>query len=187
MIREIINSYSICLHQIRRLVSDLAEDQMIAQTEFNVNHAAWTIGHLVCSAQMIGIELGMKAWLSKEWLDLFASGTTPISYTSAYPSKDELLDALDGARKRIVHKLTAMRDSDLGRPLADTRYREIFPSLGHAVLHILTVHPAIHLGQLTVWRRATEMDFLPAYRPPLPKSAAGKAVLIEDQPRPASA
>lgn len=47
-----------------------------------------------------------------------------------------------------------MTDSELDSPLPDERYREVFPTLGHAVLHILTVHTAIHLGQISAWRRA---------------------------------
>ncbi len=154
MIREIINSYSICLHQVRRLTADLSDAQMVHQSQPNINHAAWTVGHLVYSAQTIAVELGLNTWLSPDWLELFATGTTPRPVAGMYPKKDELLEALEDARRRLVRRMAVMKDNDLMRPMGDRRYHGIFPSLGHAVLHVLTVHPSIHLGQLTVWRRS---------------------------------
>ena len=56
--------------------------------------------------------------------------------------------------RRVRRKLADMDDADLAGPLPDERYRDVFPALGHAILHILTVHTAIHLGQLSPWRRA---------------------------------
>ena len=42
-------------------------------------------------------------------------------------------------------------------PLPDKRFRDTFPTLGHAVLHILAGHVAVHVGQLGAWRRAMGM------------------------------
>jgi len=157
VIREVLNSYSICLHQVRHLVSDLTDEQLVCQTPSCKNHAAWTIGHLVYSAQTIGAEVHIKDWLSPDWLELFATGTTPVPNVGVYPKKQELLDALEEARQRLAVRLGMLKKTDLSRALGDRRYREIFPTLGHAVLHVLTVHASIHLGQLTVWRKAIDI------------------------------
>ena len=47
-----------------------------------------------------------------------------------------------------------MGEAGLAKPLPDVRYRDRFPSIGYAAVHILSGHTALHLGQLTVWRRA---------------------------------
>jgi hypothetical protein len=47
-----------------------------------------------------------------------------------------------------------MEEDGLAQPLPDERYRHIFPTIGHALLHILTAHAAVHVGQVSVWRRA---------------------------------
>lgn len=154
MIDEILNSYGICLDRVRSLVSELNEDQMVRQTDGLPNHPAWTIGHLIYSAQMIGEEIGIPAWLDEAWLELFRTGTTPQADRCIYPSKDELLDALSSASARLSQRLQKMTDDELAGPLPDERYRSTFPTLGHAVLHILTVHTATHVEQLSAWRRA---------------------------------
>jgi hypothetical protein len=154
MIEEILNSYRISLDRIRALVAELNEDQMVWQADGLPNHPAWTIDHLVYSAQMIGQEMGIAPWLDETWLKPFHAGATPQADTSIYPSKEELLNALDAAAAKLSGKLQTMTGDDLAGPLPDERYRTIFPTLGHAVLHILTVHTSTHAGQLSAWRRA---------------------------------
>jgi hypothetical protein len=39
-------------------------------------------------------------------------------------------------------------------PIPDVRFREMFPTLGHTVVHMLAAHTAAHIGQVVVWRRA---------------------------------
>jgi uncharacterized damage-inducible protein DinB len=72
----------------------------------------------------------------------------------AYPAKQELLQTLADGERRLRERLSALGDTALSSPLPDERVREILPTLGHAVLHVLVGHTAAHLGQLAVWRRA---------------------------------
>ena len=157
MIEEILNSYRISLDRVRTLVADLNEDQMVSQPIALPNHPAWTIGHLIYGAHMIGQEMGIPPWLDETWLEFFRTGATPQADISVYPSKDELLSALDSAAARLSQKLQTMTDDDLAGPLPDERYRTVFPTLGHAILHILTAHTSIHIGQLSAWRRAMSL------------------------------
>jgi hypothetical protein len=160
MNKEIINSYTRCLDELRRMVSDLSKDQMVAQPDNLPNHPAWTIGHLIYSAQAIGGEMGLQPWMKPDWEISFKSGSKPVSDAAKYPKLGELIDALDDAQNRLVRRLSAMTDADLAEPLPDERYRHIFPSVGHAVLHILTVHAAYHVGQVAAWRLAMGLSLV---------------------------
>ncbi len=154
MIPELINSYTRTLDYLHRLVDDLPDEMFARQVGGAVNHPAWVIGHLVHSAQAIGGEMGLDPWLPLEWTGLFATGTSPTQNRHDYPAKPILLNALDDGQQRIVTRLNELGDDGLSMPLPDEKDRSIFRTVGHAVLHILTVHAAIHVGQLTVWRRA---------------------------------
>jgi len=154
MVDEIIRSYARTLDYLRRLVDDIPDEFMARQTGGAVNHPAWILGHLIHSAQAIGGEIGLPPWLPSNWHRQFGTGSTPASDRSQYPKKATLLAALTDGQKRITERLNELGDQGLSGPLPDVRYREEFPTLGHAVLHILTSHAAIHVGQLTVWRRA---------------------------------
>lgn len=153
MIAEVLNSYELNLDYLRRLIEDVPDAELANQQGGVVNHPLWTIGHLVYSAQMIGGELGLPAWLQDGWQARYGTGSIPSADRSAYPSKDALFDHLADAEQRLKDFLEAMGDEAMQQPLPDMRYRGMFPTLGHAVTHILTAHTAAHIGQLIVWRR----------------------------------
>ena len=154
MIPEIISSYRLTLDYLRRLVADVPDATIAKQAGAVVNHPAWVIGHLIHSSQAIGGELGLQPWLPDDWATKFGTGSVPTANRAAYPSKAEFFEILDSGQRRVLDRLVAMGEGGLTAPLPDARFRPMFPTLGHAVLHVLTVHAALHVGQITVWRRA---------------------------------
>ena len=165
MIGEVLNSYCLTLNYLRRLVGDVPDGELVRQPNGVVNHPAWVIGHLTFSCQALGGELGLAAWLPAAWEGRFGTGSVPTSDPSAYPPKSELLAALADGQARVSQRLSELGDAGLAAPLPDECYRAVFPTVGHAVVHILTGHAAVHVGQVSVWRRA-------AGYPPLSQSAA---------------
>ena len=142
------------LEYLRRLVADVPDEIMTRQAHHVVNHPSWVIGHLTYSCQAIGGEMGLDPWLPEHWETDFGAGSTPTDELARYPKKAALLAALADAQQRIVSRLKSIGESALEEPLPHERHRPVFPTLGHAVTHILTSHAAVHVGQLTVWRRA---------------------------------
>ncbi len=163
MIDEIVRSTSLSINDLRRLLEDVPEEMMTRQIDEVINHPAWVIGHLIHSCEAIGGEIGISPWLPNEWQQKFGTGSTPSEVRQQYPAKGDLLNSFADAQRRVVARLNEIGEQGLSAPLPDTRYRETFPTLGHAVLHILAAHTALHVGQVTVWRRAIGL-------PPLTKS-----------------
>jgi hypothetical protein len=138
---------------LRRMLADVPDELMTRQAAGAVNHPAWTIGHLVISLQGMAQEMGVRPWLAADWEVRYGYGSTPVPERTAYPSKAELLDVLADAQRRVIARLQERGEAGLAEPLPDERSREMFPTVGHAVLHILVAHAAQHVGQLVVWRR----------------------------------
>ncbi len=157
---EVLNSLALTLDFLRRQVADVDDDQMTRQVSGAVNHPAWVIGHLTYSFQALGGEFGMQPWLAKDWGDRFGTGSTPTSDPTAYPTKASLLRALDDAQRRINEAVAALEEVELSAPLPDLKYRDRLPTVGHAVLHVLSAHAANHVGQVTVWRRTMGLGVL---------------------------
>jgi hypothetical protein len=153
MIDEIVRSYSLTLDYLRRMVADVPVEMFTRQVAGAVNHPAWVIGHLTYSCQAIGGEVGIVPWLPGNWQELFGTGSTPLDRPNVYPGKPDLLAALADGQSRVVRRLAELGEAVLGAPLPDERHRTMFPTIGDAVLHILTSHAAVHVGQVTVWRR----------------------------------
>jgi hypothetical protein len=158
MIDEILGSFTKTLEFLQRLVADVPDQRLTHQPVGVVNHPAWIIGHLAYSFQLIGIEMGLKPWLPEYWDQKFGTGSMPGDTRDDYPSKADLLDRLSDGQRRVGDRLKSLGENDLAKPLPDVRLRPVFPTLGHAVLHVLTSHAAVHVGQLSVWRRAIGLE-----------------------------
>lgn len=154
MIPELRNTLRLHSEHLRRLVADLDDRALLAQPSGIRSHAAWTVGHLVTSLQLLGGELGISPWLPKEWAQTFGTGSRPDLDPARYPGRDRLLWIFDNARGRIDAALETLDPERLAEPLPDIDLRDELPTLGHALLHILAAHFALHLGQLTAWRQA---------------------------------
>ncbi len=152
----ISKNYSLVLNQVSSMVAGIDPDRLVWQPPGNPNHALWTLGHLACSAQAIGVELGLDPWLPDAWQGLFAQGSAPVANAGVYPGLDELQDAIGDAQGRLADRLQVLSHEDWIGPLPDVRYRDRFPSLGNAVVHILLAHTSFHAGQLSAWRRAVD-------------------------------
>ena len=162
-VEPILHSFSYSLGYLREQVADVGDDQMTVQPAGVPNHPSWTIGHLVFIAQAIGGVAGLKAWLDDGWMKLFGPGSAPISDVAVYPSKDEMLAALNEAEERLRKAVGQLDDNALDNPFPDPAYADVFPSARHAFTQVLVAHTGFHVGQIAVWRRAMGL-------PPMPRS-----------------
>src|SRR5690348_5956910 len=94
--------YAYLLDYGRRLVADIADDDMAEQPTPNVNHPAWLLGHLTISTDYVLHLLGQPRRCPAEWHERFGPGTEPNVDRSLYPSKAELLDAWAEAHARAA-------------------------------------------------------------------------------------
>ena len=75
----------------------------------------------------------------------------PRNQNGAYPAANFPTTAATTNRPATNNVLG---EAGMSATLPDERYRDVFPTIGHAVVHILTGHAAVHVGQVSVWRRA---------------------------------
>jgi hypothetical protein len=155
MIPELLGSFDRSLAFMRGLVADLSDEEMVLQPPGAPNHAAWTLGHVIHSCQAVAGELGVAPWLPPDWESRFGYGSTPGGGADAGgSSKAALLASLVDASDRLRDALLATDESRLKDPLPDGKAREILPTLGDALLQIVSAHTAFHAGQMAAWRRA---------------------------------
>jgi uncharacterized damage-inducible protein DinB len=118
-----------------------------------LNHAAFVIGHLAWVCDFGATLLGETAAIDPSWRDMFSMTVKPVADRSKYPAKAVLVKAFEDTHSRLVSVALAAKPETL-QQLPPERFRSRFPSLAHVVLHMLTNHEAVHLGQLSAWRRA---------------------------------
>jgi hypothetical protein len=153
-VQPILHSFAYGLDYLRDQVADVSDQDMVVQPPGIANHPAWVIGHLTFTCQMLGGVIGVEAWLPGEWAERFGTGSAPVADVGRYESKDRALAMLRDAQERITLAVTKLDDARLNEPFPDPSNRDVFPTIRHALTQVLVGHTAMHVGQLTVWRKA---------------------------------
>ena len=152
--KAVLHSFAYGLDFLREQVADVAAADMVAQPNGIVNHPAWVIGHLTHTCEMLGGAIGLPGWLPGDWAGRFGTGSVPAADAGLFPPKAEALAALRDAQSRLTRAVERLDDPRLDEPFPDPSYRDVFPTIRHAITQVLVGHTAYHVGQVNVWRRA---------------------------------
>jgi hypothetical protein len=141
------------LQYCRMLVGDLADERLAEQPLPGVNHPAWVLGHLAYSTDVATGLLGGAKVLPEGWASRFGGGSKLSASRSDYPSKEELLRAVEQGFERVRGQAPAATAEQLARPTNNTFLKGALPTTKELVAFLMTGHMAVHLGQLSTWRR----------------------------------
>ncbi|MHC4562729.1 MAG: DinB family protein [Planctomycetota bacterium] len=138
-------------------LADIPDDRMCYRPNDGMNHPAWLVGHIVFSYEGMVSMLGGESKLPEGWKELFDTFEM-ADEPERYPSKQQLTDALKDAHRRLETLVEAVSPVVLERPIEDENFKEVFPRVGDLLTGIMTIHEAVHLGQLSAWRGALGME-----------------------------
>jgi hypothetical protein len=141
-------------HFAKALVKDIDDADMAREAFGGANHAAWVLGHIIVSTDGVVKLLGREATAPAEWNALFGRGSTMSYDRAAYPSKEELLAALDKTFDAALVAARGATPEQCAAPHHVEMLRRGLPTTGDLIAMLLTTHVAQHLGQLSAWRRA---------------------------------
>jgi hypothetical protein len=153
----VLHSFAYSLDYLREQVSDIDDAKMIVQPGGIVNHPAWVVGHITAAIHLLASTIGVPKWLPKDFINRYRTGTSPTSDLSVYESKNDLLALLVEVQNKITERIKQMNDEELDVPFPAESYRDVFPTIRHALTQVLIGHTAYHIGQVGVWRKAIGM------------------------------
>ena len=139
----------------RMMLAEIADERMAEQPLPGVNHPAWILGHLAFSADLALWRLGGEKTLPASWVAQYGPGSQVSPNRSDYPSKDELLQLVETGFEKARELAQAATAEQLSAPSTATNpvMKAALPLTGDAIAFLLTAHLAMHLGQLSTWRR----------------------------------
>jgi hypothetical protein len=152
--------YGVMLGYARLLTKEIEESQMDVQPCAGMNTPRWILGHLALCTDYALQLLGRPTRLPPEWQGRFGPGSSvPKAGAAGVPTKQELLGLLTAGHTAASEaSLSATAEQLAPKHLVEIKFvRELFPTIGDLVAHLFTTHEAIHLGQLSAWRRAMGM------------------------------
>lgn len=136
------------------LVDDLDDARLADQPVEGINHPAWILGHLTFVAHRAKVLItGGEVDLPEAFVKQFGPGSKLTADRKDYPSKVELVRMLDESHDQLQRAAAAATPEVLAKPSQHPRTKDKLPTINELVAFLMTGHFAVHLGQLTTWRR----------------------------------
>ena len=154
-LEESVKIYKFQQNYAEMLLKDLDADRAFDLICDGSVSAAWVIGHLGLVANNVTGMLGGTSKIDAEaWKPLFGGGSTASADAAAYPAWDELLKVFREGHGSLLAAVAGAKDEQLSQPNPVEMLRDGLATTGDFVSFVLTGHFAMHLGQLSTWRRA---------------------------------
>ena len=137
----------------RKLAAGIDDDKMTYQPAPGMNTPQWVFGHLaVCTDY--GLELlGEPTACPKAWHEAYGIGSEPSVPPSPQPTKAELVEAIASGHARLNAAMAKATPDQLATANPFDFLAKALPTVGDLLAQLTTAHPAMHLGQLSAWRR----------------------------------
>lgn len=153
---QLLFSYRWGAGMYEKLVADVADADFAAQPVAGINHPAWLFGHVETYHGVIAALLSGEAF-DNPWDAPCGKNSSPTSDRSAYAGKDAILELHRKGVERASEAITTAPAEAWAAPLDHPTWGKQFDVVAPAVTFLATSHLALHLGQLSGWRRAMEL------------------------------
>lgn len=154
--QDIVFSYRWSAETMQKLVSDVADDQFASQPVGAINHPAWLFEHVSIYNGVIAALLWGEPF-DDPWAQPCGKNSEPSSDRSAYPSKDEIVSRFSAGFAKASQAIGAAPPEAWTVALDHPTWGTQFETVAPAVTFLATTHLALHLGQLSGWRRAMNL------------------------------
>jgi hypothetical protein len=119
-----------------------------------MNHPAWLLAHLHTYHPVIADLLRAKEPADPATAK-YGKGSVVSDDPADYPAWDELLASYRQGHADVLAALDDADEQKLQGPMPIKRWAERgFPQFGSILGYLMVRHEALHLGQLSTWRRA---------------------------------
>jgi hypothetical protein len=156
VVQTIVPAAELVLRYADQLVQTIPADSFARMPMKDLNSAAFNIGHLSIYGDRICGMLGRQDLVTPlpYSADLFKAGAPCLDQPGLYPSKDVLVATFFERQRRALEALKGATEATMAAENpAEGRFKEMFPTVGGAVGFLLSGHVAMHLGQISAWRR----------------------------------
>ena len=156
MLEQQCRLYKFNLFLLEKMTEDISDSELSQQTAPGTNPPIWILGHLAVSTDYASKTLGIPTACPKAWHVDFGPGSTPLKMHDPAPTKDQLMEAIRSGHQRVTDAARNVTAEHLAapHPVALLRGSPV-ETVGDLITHLMNTHEAMHIGQLSMWRRLT--------------------------------
>ena len=147
MTQSIINTGKVLHQVVIGKLQGVTEGYFDMQPEGFNNTIRWNVGHMIYWMDKYStLSFGSPSAIPDSYDTLFNSGTKPLDWTFAPPSKEELVEMLTAQLSRLSELTPEMLAEKLSTPYALGPFQ--FNTAGE-LFNFALIHDAIHLGTVS--------------------------------------
>lgn len=161
-VESMIYAWDNQLRYAQALVADLSNEQFVLRPGGNMNHPAWILGH-VSLYHPVTVQL-----LAGEPIDdpknnrLFGfAGVGPLDDINEYGGKQAIMSRFEEGHELAAQALLSAKPEAFQRPPSLERWAKMYPTVEFMLPDLLIFHESMHIGQISIWRRAAGLKGVP--------------------------
>jgi DinB superfamily len=144
------------------LVDDLTDAQMVLRPGGNMNHPAWMLGHVSLYHPATVALLAGKPFDDPKNDSLFGfAGQGPLDDIAKYGDKQKIVSRFKEGHEQVAQALLSAPPEAFQRPPSLERWAATNPTVGFILPDLLLHHESLHVGQISIWRRAAGLPGVP--------------------------
>jgi hypothetical protein len=153
--QSIVYAWDNSLAYALALLEDLTDEQMVLQPGGNVNHPSWILGHISIYYPVVPTLLRGEPFADPADHPLFGfRGRGPLPDINVYGTKAVQLKRFTDGHEAVAQALLSATREQLHRKPSLARWAEAYPTVEFMLPDLLLHHESLHVGQLSIWRRA---------------------------------
>ncbi len=153
--QSIIYAWDNSLSYALALLDDLNDEHMVLQPGGSMNHPAWILGHLSLYYPIVPALIRGESFADPADDEMFGyRGCGPQTDGSIYGTKESQVKRLVDGHEHVVETLLGATTGQLRQAPSLPRWAEMYPTVEFMLPDLLIHHESLHIGQLSIWRRA---------------------------------
>lgn len=137
------------------LLDNLTDEQFILRPDGKMNHPAWIVGHIAAYHPVIVQLLQGEPVVDPKDDPLFGfAGHGPLDGLTPYGSKRAMVNRFAAGHEEVAQALLQAQPEDFKRSPTLERWAKQYPTVEFMLPDLLLHHESLHIGQISIWRRA---------------------------------
>jgi hypothetical protein len=137
------------------LLNDLTDEHMVLRPGGKMNHPAWILGHIGSYHGIVVHLLAGQAFDDPKNDRVYGfAGQGPVDDLSVYGDKQSIVARFAEGHERVAQALLTATPEQLQQRPSLERWARTYPTVEFMLPDLLLHHESLHIGQLSIWRRA---------------------------------
>lgn len=152
----LVHSLSFTMNYARALLKDVKEDDFAKLPMPNFNHPAFVYGHLAVTANFMLELLGRDDAKIELPFDPepYTPSATCVEQDGRYSDMDGIVSSCFAAHDAVLEVLPTIDPEVFAQANPVEGFSNMMPRIGDAITFMCCSHTMMHLGQVSMWRRA---------------------------------